>query len=947
MTRLAKIAKGLGALALLAALVCGIPFALWHFVGWPLPHRLPSWSGLGHDLNERGIPDRTLIDALAVAVWLTWAVLVASFVAEVPAAVRGQRARRLPLAGTFQPLTGRLVAALVVAMLALSPRPTHTSGAGLVDTRPAATAVLTDATAPAPSTPFRAATSAVLGGPARAVAGEHEPSAPVVSAPASAAHGGERTYVVRRGDTLWGIAERELGDPLRWSDIYRLNAGRPQPGGRVLSDPHWIDPGWTLVLPSLPGVVPVRPTPSPVAPEPVPTTTGPPSTAESPTHEPTHTAPSPTTVPPTTPARPASASGTSAPADHHEEGRGNAPSAPVRLPSGSIVGGSFALGILAALALARLRRRHAYRYHPPAPGRRFGPDPLRPTLRAITTALQPASDDGEAAAEEDAPPEPSLVIVPAMADEDPDHRERPDLIEVGTRGGVPVALSLGELAGAVLDGPDSDGVVRAWVTALLVRAGPMAAELCTTESAFERLVSGAGALAAAGDVPGVRVVADEDAVLRNLEAEALVRARQLDADDAPDALAYRRAYPWEPLPTVVALIEEVPAVDAERWRACCSDGARLGLGVLVLAGDGAGVTIDLDTDHVVTATRPVELEPQLLGVRLFSMRPEEAADVLATLIEVERRPASDEQFADADDDAEVEPWPEPVAMLTAPAPEAAAVPENDERGANEDDADAAPIGVRLFGPYEVAVGGEVVAKGLRGTGKELLAWYLLRPEGTSIEAAVEACWPDTERGQVHRTYWRAASSLRTKVGAVAVPPTTLIDKVGTVYRLDAEAIDCDLWRFQGALAEAVHTEDEDESRAALHRAVASYRGKFVDGEEYRWVEPVREDLHRRALDAHLRLAELEEQHGGIDAAEEVLRHATAMDRYAEEPYRRLMVLQANRGRLDAVAATWRVLERALAEIDVDPEPTTTRLYRSLTAPAGEHDRRTPPIRLSS
>ena len=48
MNRAIKIAKGLAALGILVALVAGIPWALWHYVGWPLPHGLPSWSQVHH-----------------------------------------------------------------------------------------------------------------------------------------------------------------------------------------------------------------------------------------------------------------------------------------------------------------------------------------------------------------------------------------------------------------------------------------------------------------------------------------------------------------------------------------------------------------------------------------------------------------------------------------------------------------------------------------------------------------------------------------------------------------------------------------------------------------------------------------------------------------------------------------------------------------------------------
>ena len=54
--------------------------------------------------------------------------------------------------------------------------------------------------------------------------------------------------VVKPGDSLWLLAERHLGDALRWPDIFELNAGHLE-GGGTLRDPNVIHPGWRLRLP--------------------------------------------------------------------------------------------------------------------------------------------------------------------------------------------------------------------------------------------------------------------------------------------------------------------------------------------------------------------------------------------------------------------------------------------------------------------------------------------------------------------------------------------------------------------------------------------------------------------------------------------------------------------------------------------------------------------------
>lgn len=57
------------------------------------------------------------------------------------------------------------------------------------------------------------------------------------------------TYRVRRGDHLWGIAERFLGDGFRWVEIWERNGGAEMAGGVRFTGPNLIHPGWILELP--------------------------------------------------------------------------------------------------------------------------------------------------------------------------------------------------------------------------------------------------------------------------------------------------------------------------------------------------------------------------------------------------------------------------------------------------------------------------------------------------------------------------------------------------------------------------------------------------------------------------------------------------------------------------------------------------------------------------
>jgi len=81
------------------------------------------------------------------------------------------------------------------------------------------------------------------------------------------------TYRVARGDHLWGIAERLLGDGRLWDQIWQANRDRDMGSGARFTNPNLIYPGWVLELPVTAGGRPAVTDPAPSAPPPVPDAT--------------------------------------------------------------------------------------------------------------------------------------------------------------------------------------------------------------------------------------------------------------------------------------------------------------------------------------------------------------------------------------------------------------------------------------------------------------------------------------------------------------------------------------------------------------------------------------------------------------------------------------------------------------------------------------------------
>ncbi|MEU8951620.1 hypothetical protein [Streptomyces sp. NPDC048489] len=213
--------KALLSLATLAAAVVGLPCLL----AWATP---VIWAASRDDLSH--LLDRQDTGAAALLLlislgWIGWAQFAFCVVRELIAQVRGR---------TWHPPHGlgasqRAAAVLVGTILVLLP-----AGSALASDHAAPTSTATHA--PHESPPG-----------VRAVPGDSAPAPSVSAAPSPTAY---TVCETRPAESLWAIAERELGDGERWRDIAGLNEGRTMADGRTFQASSFLQPGWQLLMPA-------------------------------------------------------------------------------------------------------------------------------------------------------------------------------------------------------------------------------------------------------------------------------------------------------------------------------------------------------------------------------------------------------------------------------------------------------------------------------------------------------------------------------------------------------------------------------------------------------------------------------------------------------------------------------------------------------------------------
>nr|NLI51649.1 LysM peptidoglycan-binding domain-containing protein [Propionibacterium sp.] len=408
---------GLAAVLGIAALLVGLPAALLQVRFGVLP-TITGWDDLVALLLRRD--DGSLALAVIKTLgWFTWALLAGLILLEVVALLRGVRAPTLPGLRLPQTAARTLVSAATALFVAL-PQPIN----------------LAQAT-PAHAAPVTA--------PAAVATPTSAPTRPAASTQNAGADAQTRPYQVKRGESLWSIAEKQLGNGRRYTEIAALNqhllggqgdtflkpgwvlalpidhpnepvaehtvrpgdtlsqiardhygdadqyprifaasTGLPQPDGQQLTDPDLILPGWTLRLPGSQHATPSSTQPTSeerLAPPSAPAATG-----STPAVVPT-TAPA---LPSASAPEPAAAQQPAAAEPGPDVTETEAAPAPAWL-LGSLIGAGTVLG--GGLWVALLRRRRAL-FRNRRPGRMIAAPAtaLVPVEKTLTVAGPPAAD---------------------------------------------------------------------------------------------------------------------------------------------------------------------------------------------------------------------------------------------------------------------------------------------------------------------------------------------------------------------------------------------------------------------------------------------------------------------------------------------------------------------------------------------------------------------------
>lgn len=255
-----------------------------------------------------------------------------------------------------------------------------------------------------------------------------------------------------------------------------------------------------------------------------------------------------------------------------------------------------------------------------------------------------------------------------------------------------------------------------------------------------------------------------------------------------------------------------------------------------------------------------------------------------------------------------------------------------ERSATDSDSDNAAsqamLKVFCLGPFRAEAGGKELS--WRTTKARDLFAFLIHHRNRPVtrETILDQLWPESDPDQsttlLHTNLYQLRKALKTALGE-----QNAIKHISGQYRLDGVPFTYDFIRFEERL-QPYPGERHEAEKPRLEEAVSLYRGEYMEGLDYPWVEAERERLNRLYLSALESLAGLYSESAEHSRAASCLRTVLRFNPLLEETHARLMTVYAAMGDRMAVIQQYETLTQVLEDdLGVDPSSATRELYYKL------------------
>lgn len=245
-----QVSRGLACAAALCLFLTGLPVLLVLGVGWPGLQSLPSPSGLKLSLETGVLPSAFVIKSIALLLWIVWLQMATSTGIDLWAHIRGRvTPRSFLIPRIMRQISGHVIAGALLASFTLQNPATATA---VPENRELLNPIVLNPASASPllppnqqnpqlETPSNAA-STTDGDEQTVQQAGITANSDVVASPL--------THTVSPNDNLREVAQRYLGNPNRWTEVFLLNQGRAQTDGNTLYDPAHLNAGWELVMPT-------------------------------------------------------------------------------------------------------------------------------------------------------------------------------------------------------------------------------------------------------------------------------------------------------------------------------------------------------------------------------------------------------------------------------------------------------------------------------------------------------------------------------------------------------------------------------------------------------------------------------------------------------------------------------------------------------------------------